>query len=179
MEVLFAGRRGLRVPTPKVSKGAAVKQSAGILTYRLDHDRIEVLLVHPGGPFWQNRDLGAWSIPKGEYLSGESPDMAARREFTEETGWPPLPELHSLGQVRQAGGKLITAFAMKGDFPVETLISQTFEIVWPPHTQRIQSFPEVDRAEWFTLKQAWTKILPAQRPFLDRLEALVLGISEQ
>lgn len=151
-----------------------MKQSAGILAYRLDHDRTEVLLVHPGGPFWQNRDRGAWSIPKGEHSSNEPSDMAARREFREETGWQPVSELHSLGQVRQRSGKLVAAFAMEGDFSVATLVSQTFEIAWPPGGSRVQSFPEVDRAEWFPLTQAHEKIIPAQRPFLDRLEAFIV-----
>ncbi len=149
------------------------RQSAGILAYRLDHGQIEVLLVHPGGPFWQNRDLGAWSIPKGEHSNEEASDAAARREFTEETGWLSAPELHPLGQIRQRSGKLVTAFAMDGDFSVASLVSQPFEMEWPPHTHRRQSFPEIDRAEWFPLAQARAKIIPAQRPFLDRLEAFV------
>lgn len=155
------------------------RQSAGILAYRLDHGQIEVLLVHPGGPFWQSRDLGAWSIPKGEHSSKEAPDAAARREFMEETGWLPAPELHPLGQIHQRSGKFVTAFAMKGDFSVASLVSQPFEMEWPPHTHRRQFFPEIDRAEWFTLAQARAKIIPAQRPLLDRLEAFVADSDRQ
>ncbi|WP_454854547.1 NUDIX domain-containing protein [Rhizobium binxianense] len=149
------------------------RHSAGILVYRLDRDKIEVLLVHPGGPYWRNRDLGAWSIPKGEHSDEEAPDVAARREFEEETGRLPTGKLFSLGEVRQRSGKIVAAFAAEDDFSVADLVSNRFEMEWPPRSKRMQSFPEVDRAEWFTLAQARKKILPGQRPFLDRIEALV------
>jgi len=153
-----------------------VRRSAGIVVYRIVKRGIEVLLVHPGGPFWKNRDLGAWSIPKGEYAEGEDVEAAARREFAEETGWPPGTELAPLGDVRQRGGKLVTAFAAQGDFDAATLASNTFEMEWPPGSRRRQSFAEVDRAGWFTLAEARKKILPAQAELLDRVEKLCAGL---
>lgn len=148
------------------------KKSAGILLYKYDADRILVLLVHPGGPFWSNRDLGAWSIPKGEYGPDEQPDAAARREFLEETGIPVTGPLTSLGDERQKGGKRVVAYASESDFDIDHLRSNSFDMEWPPRSGRTQSFPEVDRAGWFTLAEARAKINPAQRPFLDRLEEL-------
>ena len=145
-------------------------KSAGILVYRRRADGLEVLLVHPGGPFWARRDAGTWSIPKGEYLAGEEPADAARREFAEETGWTLAGSLVPLGDVRQASGKVITAFAAKGDFDPSTLRSNTFEVEWPPRSGRRATFPEVDRAGWFALEAARRKILPAQAPLLDALE---------
>jgi predicted NUDIX family NTP pyrophosphohydrolase len=149
-----------------------VNRSAGILLYRRTRDETLVLLVHPGGPFWKNRDLGAWSIAKGEYLDEEDPEIAARREFAEETGMLPSGPSLALGEIRQKAGKHVIGFAIAGDFDPKTLKSNTFEIEWPPKSGRMRAFPEVDRAEWFTLPDAREKILPAQRPFLDRLEAL-------
>ncbi len=151
------------------------RQSAGIVVYRRQGEIIEVLLVHPGGPFWRNRDLGAWSIPKGEYSDGEDPEAAARREFTEETGWSLQGELLPLGEVRQQGGKVVTAFAVEGDFDVGSLKSNVFEMEWPPRSGRIASFPEVDRAGWFALAEARDKIIAGQRALLDKVEALVTG----
>jgi len=139
--------------------------------YRGTPPSLEVLLVHPGGPFWRNRDDGAWSIPKGEINAGESPEDVARREFMEELGSAPAGRLRSLGEIRQRGGKRVYAFAMNGDLDVGTVASNTFEMEWPPKSGRMQTFPEVDRAEWFTLPIARTKILDGQLPLLDRLEA--------
>jgi predicted NUDIX family NTP pyrophosphohydrolase len=146
------------------------KKSAGILLYRYEGDTPLVLLVHPGGPFWSKRDLGAWTIPKGEYQPDERPEAAARREFLEETGIAVTGALEFLGEERQKSGKLVVAYASAGDFDIARFRSNTFEMEWPPHSGRMQSFPEVDRAAWFTLADARAKINPAQRPFLDRLE---------
>ena len=131
-----------------------------------------MLLVHPGGPFWRNKDDGAWSIPKGEINVGENPENVARREFLEELGTAPIAPLQPLGEIRQRGGKRVHAFAMKGDLDVGAVVSNTFEIDWPPRSGRTQTFPEIDRAEWFALPIARTKILEGQRPLLDRLEEL-------
>jgi predicted NUDIX family NTP pyrophosphohydrolase len=145
-------------------------RSAGILMFKRTDSAIKVLLVHPGGPFWSKRDFGTWSIPKGEYDGSEDVELAARREFLEETGAEATCSLLPLGTLRQRSGKLITGFAMEGDFDVEKLQSNSFEMEWPPRTGRIQSFPEVDRAGWFTLDEASEKILAGQRPFLMELE---------
>jgi predicted NUDIX family NTP pyrophosphohydrolase len=144
-------------------------RSAGILMYRRDNGVLQVLLVHPGGPFWAKKDLGAWSIPKGEYDPEESAWSAAVREFEEETGVRPLGEPMGLGEVKQSSGKRITAFALAGSIDSSRIRSGTFEREWPPRSGRTQSFPEVDRAEWFTIESARAKIVPGQRPFLDRL----------
>jgi predicted NUDIX family NTP pyrophosphohydrolase len=143
------------------------KQSAGILLRRGD----EVLLVHPGGPFWAKKDAGAWSIPKGEYEAGDDPRACALREFEEELGTalPADTELVELGSVKQKSGKVITAFAAEGDLDTETVTSNTFEIEWPPRSGRMQAFPEVDRAAWFSLAEAREKLNPAQAEFLVRL----------
>ena len=146
------------------------KRSAGILLYRGKGAGLELLLVHPGGPFWAKKDLGAWSIPKGEYQEGEDPLAVARREFEEELGSPaPARDAIELGELAQPSRKLITAYAIEGDFDATTLKSNLFEMEWPPKTGRLQSFPEVDRAEWFSVGEAREKILPGQRPFIDRL----------
>jgi predicted NUDIX family NTP pyrophosphohydrolase len=147
-------------------------KSAGILIYRNKAGRFEVLLVHPGGPFWANKDDGAWSIPKGEYGAEESPEDVARREFHEELGVAVTVPLRLLGEIRQRGGKLVTAFAAEFDVNVDAITSNTFEIEWPPRSGQRRSFPEVDRATWFDLATARGKINRAQREFLDRLEAL-------
>ena len=151
------------------------KQSAGILLYRTGDGEPEVLLVHPGGPFWAKRDLGAWSIPKGECAEGEDPRACAAREFREELG-AALPDaaLVELGTVKQRGGKHVIAFAGEGDFDPAKLTSNTFEIEWPPRSGGRQSCPEVDRAEWFDIEFARTKILSAQVELLDRLLAIAL-----
>jgi predicted NUDIX family NTP pyrophosphohydrolase len=149
-------------------------RSAGILLYRRRGSELEVLLVHPGGPFWARRDEGVWSIPKGEYDPQEDPLAAARREFAEELGSPP-PEgpAHDLGEVRQRAGKLVRAFALEGDLDAETITSNTCEIEWPPRSGRTLMIPEVDRAQWFGVAAAREKILPAQSELLDRLRERV------
>ena len=149
------------------------KRSAGVLMYKYEAGDLRVLLLHPGGPFWKDRDEGAWSIPKGEFEESEEPLSAARREFTEELGSEPTGEFCPLGEVRQRSGKVVTAFAMRGDFDPDKLRSSEFEIEWPPKSGLRQSFPEVDRAQWFDLADARRKILPAQAEFLDRLSELV------
>lgn len=147
-------------------------QSAGLLLYRQRDGKLEVLLVHPGGPFWQKRDEGVWSIPKGEVGENESGMEVARREFQEELGVaPPDGIATALGTVRQKAGKVVEAWALPGDLDVTRSTSNTFVIEWPPHSGKMQSFPEVDRAGWFDLDAARRKLLPAQLPFLDRLEA--------
>jgi predicted NUDIX family NTP pyrophosphohydrolase len=143
--------------------------SAGVLMYRQTGPKLEVLLVHPGGPFWRNRDEGAWSIPKGEMDEGEDAAVAARREFLEETGCTLSGTLELLGDIRQHGGKRVTAFAVEGDLDVDAIKSNTFEIEWPPKGGRMKSFPEIDRAAWFDLPAARVKILEGQRQLLDRL----------
>jgi predicted NUDIX family NTP pyrophosphohydrolase len=152
----------------------AAKRSAGIVLYRLKGDDLEVLLVHPGGPFWVNKDAGAWSIPKGEYEDAEDPEACARREFREETGTELAPgQLAGLGSVKQKSGKHVTAWAAEGDLDPATVISNTFEMEWPPRSGGKQSFPEVDRAEWFDLDTARQKLNPAQAAFIDRLADLL------
>jgi predicted NUDIX family NTP pyrophosphohydrolase len=172
------------------------KLSAGILLYRFRGGQLEVFLVHPGGPFWRNKDAGAWSLPKGEYLAGDDPLDAAKREFREETGFaPPAGDYISLDQLRQAGGKIVTAWAaqsrvdepesecesdLENDYASDgravKIESNTFAVEWPPKSGRVQQFPEVDRAAWFSLATARAKILPGQAAFLDRLAAH-LGIA--
>jgi predicted NUDIX family NTP pyrophosphohydrolase len=142
--------------------------SAGILGYRKRRE-VEVLLVHPGGPFWRNKDLGAWSIPKGEYADEEDAETAARREFAEELGLELSMPLLALGQVKQRGGKIVTTFAAEFDVDVRSIRSNSFEMEWPPRSGKRQTFPEVDRAEWFTLAEAHEKINAGQRPLLERL----------
>jgi predicted NUDIX family NTP pyrophosphohydrolase len=149
----------------------AGRHSAGILLHRAGNRGREVLLVHPGGPFWARKDLGAWSIPKGELADGEDPRLCAQREFAEETGTR-LPEgaLDDLGEVRLRSGKHVTAFAVEGDLDPATVRSNTFEVEWPPRSGRRQAFPEIDRAEWFGLDEARERLNPAQAEFVDRLE---------
>jgi predicted NUDIX family NTP pyrophosphohydrolase len=147
------------------------KLSAGLLVFREGAAGIEVLLVHPGGPFWAKRDDGAWSIPKGEYGPGEDPFEVARREFLEELGVePPDPAaaIH-LGEVRQANGKVVTAWALPGDVDASLARSNTFTMEWPPRSGRVQEFPEVDRAGWFDPVTARRKLIAAQAAFVDRL----------
>jgi len=151
------------------------KQSAGLLMYRRVGAGLQVLLAHPGGPLWQHRDLGAWSIPKGEVQAGEDSFAAARREFKEETGLEPQGPFLSLGGVTQRGGKVVEAWAFAGDCLPDAIRSNTFEMEWPPRSGRRQQFPEIDRAEFFTLGEAAAKINPAQRELLKRLAAVVSG----
>jgi predicted NUDIX family NTP pyrophosphohydrolase len=146
------------------------KKSAGLLLFREVSGHLEVLLVHPGGPFWAKKDEGAWSIPKGEFEDDEEPLAAAKREFEEETGHElPDVEMIPLEPLRQPSGKLVYAWAVKHDFDPAGLKSNTFSIEWPPKSGRYQEFPEIDRAEWFTIKEAQHKILKGQAPFLDQL----------
>lgn len=147
----------------------AKKPSAGLLLYRRRAE-IEVFLVHPGGPFWKNKDLGAWSIPKGEIEEGEDPLVAARREFTEETGFPIDGEFVSLSSVKQAGGKVVHAWMIETDCDPEAIVSGRFEMEWPPKSGKLQEFPEIDRAAWFGLGEARRRILAGQVELLDRLE---------
>jgi predicted NUDIX family NTP pyrophosphohydrolase len=141
--------------------------------YRRSPRGLEVFLVHPGGPFWARRDAGAWSIAKGEVEPGEAFEAAALREFEEETGLSPKGLILSLGSVRQAGGKTVHGFAVEGDCDPTTIRSNTFEIEWPPRSGIRKTFPEIDRAEWFRLKEAGAKINPAQAEFLEKLSELV------
>jgi predicted NUDIX family NTP pyrophosphohydrolase len=145
------------------------KRSAALLMYRRLTQRLEVFLVHPGGPFWAKKDWGAWSLPKGEYGEAEDPLEAARREFSEETGFVARGEFIELGVVKQTGGKVVSAWAVEGDCNPEELVSDRFELEWPPHSGRVMEFPEVDRGEWFSIDDAMRKILPSQRPFLESL----------
>lgn len=153
-----------------------MRTSAGILLYRLGAGAPEVLLVHPGGPFWAKKDLGAWSVPKGEYAEGEEALACALRELEEELGTLPALDAEAmldLGEVKQKGGKVVRAWAAEADFDPDTLSSNTFEMEWPPRSGGRQAFPEVDRAEWFALEEARRRILAAQAPFLERLERLL------
>jgi predicted NUDIX family NTP pyrophosphohydrolase len=145
--------------------------SAGLLVYRRSAERVEVLLAHPGGPFWAKKDTGAWTIPKGLADCAADPDLlaTAQREFTEETGFTAEGPFLPLRPVTQTSGKIVHAFACAGDFDPAELASNTFEIEWPPRSRRRASFPEVDRAEWFTIAQARQKILSGQLGFIDRL----------
>ncbi len=145
------------------------KRSAGLLLYRRRGDAVEVFLVHPGGPFWSKKDLGAWSIPKGEYTEDESPLAAAQREFHEETGFDPPHATVPLGEVKQSNAKLVVAFAAEGDCDPAALRSNTCQVEWPPRSGRLLEVPEVDRGSWFSLAEAGERILKGQRPFLDRL----------
>jgi predicted NUDIX family NTP pyrophosphohydrolase len=151
-----------------------MKSSAGILLYRKREGRLQVLLAHPGGPFWAKKDLGAWTIPKGEFEPNEDPMDAARREFHEETGASlEGHQLTDIGEIRQLGGKVVRAWAAEGDFDPATLESNLFTLEWPPRSGRSQQFPEVDRAAWFDLDEANERILAAQAPFLQRVQELV------
>jgi predicted NUDIX family NTP pyrophosphohydrolase len=147
----------------------ASRQSAGIIMYRRRASAIEVLLVHPGGPYWAKKDAGAWSIPKGEFDADETPADAARREFIEEIGRDPGAAMLALGVVVQSRAKTVHAFAVEGDVDPGTVTSNTFELEWPPRSGTMQSFPEIDRAAWFALDEARVRILAAQRPILDAL----------
>jgi predicted NUDIX family NTP pyrophosphohydrolase len=157
------------------------KLSAGVLLYRTREGVAEVLIAHPGGPFWARKDDGAWSIPKGEYADGDDPWEAARREFSEELGLPvPTGPRADLGQLRQPGGKVVTAFAVQGDLDITDARSNTFLLEWPKGSGTMREFPEVDRVGWFTVALARTKLLKGQRAFLDRLMAhpALAGLSE-
>jgi predicted NUDIX family NTP pyrophosphohydrolase len=145
------------------------KRSAGLLMYRRRNRDLEVFLVHPGGPFWARKDLGAWSIPKGEYVEGEPPLEAAKREFQEETGFAALGSFLELGAVTQAGGKVVSVWAFEGDCDPGNLVSNRFELEWPPRSGRLIEAPEVDRGGWFSISAARERILKSQAPILDML----------
>ena len=150
------------------------KKSAGLLVYRVIQTKIELLLVHPGGPFWRNRDDGAWTIPKGEFTDEEEPLAAAKREFEEELGpKPPEGEYLPLKPIKQKNGKVVHAWAVEGDFNPATINSNTFEMEWPPKSGRRQSFPEVDRAQWFSPDVAKQKMLSGQAALVDELLTLI------
>jgi predicted NUDIX family NTP pyrophosphohydrolase len=156
------------------------KRSAGVLMYRGTGAALELLLVHPGGPFWAKKDAGAWSIPKGEYDDEEDPLAVAKRELEEELGAPaPDGNYLELGEIVQPSRKIIIAFGVEGDFDPDALRSNQFEMEWPPKSGRKQSFAEVDRAGWFSADEARAKILPGQAGFIDRLLALVHASSER
>ena len=166
-----------RDPQP-VATGSRSRRSAGLLVYRWREGEIEVFLVHPGGPFWRNKDDGAWSVPKGEYTDAEDALAAAQREFMEETGMQVEGPFEALAPVRQAGGKLVHAWAVPGDFDADGIRSNTFTMEWPPRSGRMRTFPEVDRAAWFTLEQAAAKLLPGQRPLLLELAGMLARASK-
>jgi len=149
------------------------KQSAGLLLFRKVSADIEILLVHPGGPYWATKDEGAWSIPKGEFDQNEDPLDAAKREFMEETGFAPSGEFIPLEAVRQTNSKTIHAWAIEGDFDPATLQSNTFSLEWPPKSGRQEQFPEVDHAAWFSMGAAKRKILKGQTPFLKQLQEML------
>ncbi len=154
------------------------RESAGILLHRRVARAVEVLLVHPGGPYWRRKDAGAWSIPKGTLAPGEAPLAAARREFAEETGGGASGDTMELGAFCQPGGKVVTAFAVAGDFDLAGFRSNSFTMEWPPHSGRMAEFPEADRAAWFSLAEAAGKIVRGQRPILAAL-AERLGVPAQ
>jgi predicted NUDIX family NTP pyrophosphohydrolase len=162
---MFVHRWGATSITMPVSR----LQSAGLLLFRLRDNHIQVLLGHPGGPFWRRRDQGAWTIPKGLIALGETPRLAAFREFVEETGHHPAGELLALGSAKQPGGKVVHVWAVQGDRDPVELQSNTFEMEWPPRSGQRQAFPEIDRVAWFSIAEARAKILKGQAVFMDRL----------
>ncbi len=149
------------------------RTSAGLLIYRRGTDGLEVLLVHPGGPFWTKKDVGAWSIPKGETENSDDLFQTALRELREETGFEVGGQPTPLRPVKQAGGKVVHAWAVEGDLDAAAIVSNTFTLEWPPRSGRIQEFPEIDRAGWFDLRAARRHINPGQLPLLDELDALL------
>jgi predicted NUDIX family NTP pyrophosphohydrolase len=153
----------------------AIIRSAGLLMYRRRGPALEVLLAHPGGPFWSRRDQASWTLPKGEIDEGEEPLAAALREFTEETGFIPAPPFLPLGELRQKSGKRISAWACEGDADPRQLRSNLFEMEWPPRSGRRQQFPEVDRVQWYGLQAAADKLIAGQVPFLAALEQSLGG----
>jgi len=149
----------------------AKQTSAGILLFRIRGDVPDVFLVHPGGPYWRNKDAGAWSIPKGQLEEGDDALAAAKREFLEETGSPVGGDFIALAPIKQASGKVVYAWAVEGDIDAASITSNTFLMEWPPRSGKQQAFPEVDRGAWFTLETARKKILDGQRGFIDQLQA--------
>ena len=152
------------------------KLSAGLLLYRVNDDGVDVLIGHPGGPFWAKKDDGAWSVPKGEYAQGEDPWLVARREFEEELGKPPPdgPRI-DLPPVKQPSGKIVTVFAVRGDLDLEGTFSNTFSLEWPKGSGNVREYPEIDRVEWFSVPAARSKLLKGQLPLLDHLMDVVEG----
>jgi predicted NUDIX family NTP pyrophosphohydrolase len=152
------------------------KLSAGLLLYRITEGYVEVLIGHPGGPFWAKKDDGAWSIPKGEYAEGEDAWSAARREFEEELGKPPPdgPRI-DFPPLRQPSGKIITAYAVRGDLDLDGAVSNTFTLEWPKGSGNVREYPEIDRVDWFSVDAARSKLLKGQRPLLDQLMNAVEG----
>jgi predicted NUDIX family NTP pyrophosphohydrolase len=149
------------------------KQAAGILLYRRGPTGPQVLLAHPGGPLWARKDAASWTLPKGQFTEGELPLDAAKREFEEEMGTAPSGDFQPLGTVKQPSGKIIHAWAAESDFDISTVKSNLFSMQWPPKSGRMGEFPEVDRAEWFSIEEARVKIIKGQAPFLERLLALL------
>jgi predicted NUDIX family NTP pyrophosphohydrolase len=149
------------------------RKSAGLLMYRKRAGMVEVFLIHPGGPYWAGKDEGAWAIPKGEFTDAEPPLEAAQREFQEETSFTASGDFQPLEPVKQAGGKIVHAWAVEGDLDAAAIRSNTYKAEWPPHSGQWRSFPEVDRAGWFSLPEARRKILKSQLPLLDQLERLL------
>jgi predicted NUDIX family NTP pyrophosphohydrolase len=149
------------------------KQSAGVLLYRMPNNELQVFLVHPGGPYFVKKDDGAWSIPKGEFTDDEDPQVAARREFEEETGQPVTGNFIKLSPIKQKSGKTVYAWAVEGDIDHTQIISNLFEMEWPPRSGKKASFPEIDRAGWFDIETAKTKIIPGQAALLDELITLL------
>ena len=149
------------------------KQSAGVLLFRMKREELEVFLVHPGGPFWIKKDTGAWSIPKGEIETGEEALQVAIREFKEETGQEIEGSFSELQPVKQKAGKIIKAWAVEGDIDENTIVSNTFEIEWPPGSGKKKIFPEVDKAQWFSLTEASEKINPGQLPLIEELQQII------
>jgi len=149
------------------------KQSAGVLLFRMKREQLEVFLVHPGGPFWIKKDAGAWSIPKGEIETGEEALQVAKREFKEETGQEIEGSFSELQPVKQKAGKIIKAWAVEGDIDENTIVSNTFEIEWPPGSGKKKIFPEVDKAQWFSLTEASEKINPGQLPLIEELQQII------
>jgi predicted NUDIX family NTP pyrophosphohydrolase len=155
-----------------MAKDKSGRTSAGILLWRRGAGAVEVLLAHNGGPYWARKDHGHWTIPKGEAEPGEELSEVARREFAEETGHDvPQGPLIDLGQIRQKSGKVVLGWAVEGDLDPAAAVSNTYELEWPPRSGRVQSFPEIDRIEWFDLEEARARLKAAQVPFLDRLQA--------
>jgi len=145
------------------------RRSAGLLMFRRTNNSVEVFLVHPGGPFWQKKDLGTWSLPKGEYQNGEGPLVAAKREFVEETGINPVGDFISLDALKQPSGKVITAWAFEGNCDPAVIRSNTFTLEWPPKSGKMEQFPEVDRAGWFSIEDARARLIKGQLGFLEAL----------
>ncbi|MDT4967732.1 MAG: hypothetical protein QOJ64_2469 [Acidobacteriota bacterium] len=151
------------------------KRSAGILMYRTCNRKLELFLVHPGGPFWARKDEGAWSIPKGEYSDDEDPFKAATREFQEETGFEAAGEMLELTAIKQQGGKIVRAWAVEGNCDATAIKSNTFSMEWPPRSGKSQEFPEIDKAEWFDVEQAREKILKGQVGLIEELQVILKG----